>query len=190
MSNNSVTHLLWVDLEGTGIDLSKDQILEVGAILTPADLSRNLAYYETLVRPTMSSLARVISSEPVWGMHSKSGLIADLSDPEKPKKTVAEVEKDLLDLLDRHGVQSLALAGSGVAHYDAPLIRRDMPELATRLPYWSLDTGTVRRALKILGGVDLRPAYHAETDKRHRALDDIEDHLAEARMFKDLFEGI
>lgn len=181
----TITHLLWLDLEGTGDDPSRDDIVEVGAVLTTQDLESELGSYAAVVRPSPAGLERLLSNDVVREMHARSGLL-DLLDGPDALTSVADAEAGLLDLLDRHGVDRFAIAGSGVSHYDRPFVREVMPRLEARLTanrvYWSIDVGSVRRSWDLWSGKPrLRPGYEPDRDKEHRAVADIRDHIAEAR---------
>ena len=71
------THLLFTDLETTGLDPLQDDIIEAGFVLTttdltPVDLVRNL------VRPTPAAMARLLASDALVRMHSANGLLTAL----------------------------------------------------------------------------------------------------------------
>jgi oligoribonuclease (3'-5' exoribonuclease) len=74
----------------------------------------------------------------------------------------------------------VTLAGSGVGCFDMQVIRAQMPELAQRLNYYVIDVGCVRRFLRDICGVRMPELGTVN----HRALDDVQHHLAEARQFR------
>ena len=184
------THLLFTDLETTGLDPLQDDIIEAGFILTttdltPVDLVRNL------VRPTPAAMARLLASDALVRMHSANGLLTALgiTGRQAPARfpdnvlPVVAVERRVLDRLHRHGVGKgqVHMAGSGVAAFDKPFLARHMPELHAHLHYAPIDVGVLRRTWQMWTGGDL---VTANQDKTHRALDDTRCHLAEATAFQ------
>ena len=74
--------------------------------------------------------------------------------------------------------QPVALAGTGIAHFDRRVIDAQFPAVADRLTYWALDMGPIRRLAEGTGHTDLclpAPvdgiAHRAEADVR-RAQDE------------------
>lgn len=174
------THLLWVDVETTDLDPARCGVLEVAAVLTTTDLDV-LDVYTAAIPANPDELARM--DDYVTAMHTGNGLLADCA---ASCHTVESVESDLLAMLDRHGVGTLALAGSGIANFDRPLIRARMPQLESRLVYWSVDVGVLRRTYQMWAGASL---VDANDRKTHRAADDVACHLDEAAAFRDLFSS-
>lgn len=175
------THLLWVDVETTDLDPAKCGILEFAATLTTSTLGV-LDCYTATIPATPDELARM--DDYVTAMHTGNGLLADCAS--RQHRTVESVESDLLAMLDRHGVDTVALAGSGIASFDRPLIRARMPRLDSRLVYWPVDVGVLRRTYQMWAGTSL---VDANDQKTHRADDDLTCHLDEAAAFRDLFSS-
>ena len=180
------TTLLWLDFEATGLDTSLDSPIEVGAILTTTDL-RRISGFSSVIRPPDAARERLMANAYVRDMHRANGLL-DLIDDAPP---LDYVEKELLAWIDLFCAQhplipgtNITLAGSGVAHFDLPLIKQQMPALAERLNYFVIDVGIIRRATEMWTGSI--PSNVNEL-KTHRAMDDIVCHLAEAHAFRDLW---
>ena len=176
-------HLLWLDLETTGSDESKDCIIEVGAILTTEDLEP-LAELDWVISPTDEALGRLLRNDVVRAMHEANGLLKFVLDGVGMKPH--DAAKDLLRWLEDNGAKQgrVALAGSGVAHFDRRFLDRYMPQVTNYLRYWVIDVGVIRRAHGMWVGSEVSTANDAKT---HRALDDARCHLAEARAFRDLW---
>lgn len=169
--------ILWVDLETTG-NRPGDEIIELGAILTNASLDEISDY--TSVFTTDVPIGGL--DPVVLEMHTKNGLWKDVLGA-KLLAADPKVEQGIFAWLARYGGvpagRSLPLAGSGVCHFDRRYIEVAWPNLANRLTYWSLDVGSVRRMAQL---ADYAPELHYE-GKTHRALDDIRQHLTEAREY-------
>ena len=176
-------HLLWLDLETTGSDESKDCIIEVGAILTTEDL-HIIAELQWVLSPTDEALGRLLRNDVVREMHTANGLLDHVLAGAGMKPHQAA--KDMLTWLEINGAKQghVALAGSGVAHFDRRFLDRYMPQVSRFLRYWVIDIGVIRRAHGMWVGTEVSAANDAKT---HRALDDARCHLAEALAFRDLW---
>lgn len=165
-----------VDLETTG--LGEDaHLLEISVLILDAQL-RERASYTTLVHHPAGALNRL--DEKVREMHTASGLLADLADA-TGLPTVAEVERDLLALLDEHQSDDtpIHLAGGGVAQFDQPFLKRTMPNLIARLHYRPVDFSIIRQAYKDANGIELAvPDY----EHPHRAEADIRSDVQVGRI--------
>lgn len=182
----SIKHLLWLDLEATGLNTALDEIVEVGVILTTADL-QVLGTFESVVRPTEIGMQRLLANEAVVQMHTANGLLQVLqSTAQLP--AVAKVEDQLIALLDDAGARGrLLLAGSGVSHFDFAMLGTQMPRLHALLGYAQIDVGIIRRGFQMWAGADL---VSANDDKTHRAMDDVRCHLAEGIAYRTAFAAI
>lgn len=174
-------HMLWLDLETTGVDESKDSIIEVGAVLTDLELTE-LDSYSMLVRPTDMALGRLYRNEIVRGMHTDNGLLDALSGPDDLPR-IGQVDHRIVDwLVDLTTGKRAILAGSGVGHFDRRFIKAHMPQLDQRLTHWCIDVGVIRRFFHQVTGSTFTPPA-----KNHRALDDVYGHLEEGRAMARYF---
>ena len=181
MSTQYAPHLLWTDLETTGLD-PEDHIIEAAFILTDARLNE-VARYSTLVRPRPSTFARLMSApSPVYEMHFSSGLIEELSeaDPEG-LPTLAEIDETVRGLLRAHVPEgsTVHIAGGGVAQFDQSRVREHMPQTARMLHYRPIDISVMATGYVIASGDAVTLAKSGA--KAHRALADIEEDLEIAR---------
>ena len=164
--------LLWVDLEMTGLEPDKDKILEVAAIATDMQLNE-IATYEAVVKVD----DKLIKSRMVgdfWEKNSKTrdALIAQ----NETGKPVEEVEKELLDFIDKNFGKTIYLAGNSI-HQDRKFIEREMPELDKKLHYRMLDVS----AWKIYFENALNKKF--TKPENHRALDDINGSIEELKWY-------
>lgn len=186
MPSPKVEHLLWLDLETDGSNECENNILEIGCILTDVTGDEVLFEFESVVAPLNNVLRHEI--EPVIvEMHEKNGLWADLASPNVP--TSWTVERSVIDLLELHGVRKhrVAMAGSGVSHFDARFITEQMPILSRWFKYWQLDMGHVRRFLDFSGYGYVLRKDDQQDEKPHRGLADARLHLAEYRHYQEQF---
>lgn len=164
--------LLWVDLEMTGLEPDRDKILEVAAIATDMELNE-IAKYEAVVKVDENLMkSRMVGD--FWEKNSKSrdGLMAQ----NKDGKPAAEVEKELIDFIDKYFGKTIYLAGNSI-HQDRKFIEREMPELDKKLHYRMLDVS----AWKIYFENALNKKF--TKPENHRALDDINGSIEELKWY-------
>lgn len=190
--------LAWVDIESTGLpegnDFSKVEILEIAVIVTDYDLKPHFGYVGVVGRNEDIDNALRSADPVVIEMHKTSGLLKDVRDG---SDTLVQHEAEICGMFKTKTTQNkgeFVLAGSGVSHFDFPLIKAKMPEFASWLTYYCLDIGNTRRSAYILsGGRDVIPPVREsfqEGVKKHRALDDIKAHLKEAEAFREFYRRV
>src|ERR1041385_7486052 len=119
--------LLWIDMEMTGLDVTREVILEVAAIVTTMELEE-IETYETVVQQPQSYL----DAMDTWNRkhHGESGLTARVP----TGRPQAAVEEDLIQLTARHFEEKERpiIAGNSIAQ-DRLFIERHMPRFAAKL---------------------------------------------------------
>ena len=164
--------LLWIDLEMTGLDPTKDKILEVAAIATDMRLNE-IATYEAVVKVDDELMkSRMIGDFWEKNRKSRDALIVQNASG----KPVKEVERELLAFISKYFGKEIYLAGNSI-HQDRKFIEREMPELNSKLHYRMLDVS----AWKIY----FEQALHKKFTKpeNHRALDDINGSIEELKWY-------
>ncbi|MBK7961810.1 MAG: oligoribonuclease [Bdellovibrionales bacterium] len=167
-----MTNLLWVDLEMTGLQVERDVVIEVAALVT--DLNFNeLTCYEAVVKQSQTALEQMDS----WNQehHKASGLLAKIPSGKDPLL----VERELVELTKRHFPDPKSkpvLAGNSISQ-DRAFIDRYFKNLAGLLHYRMLDV----TAWKII----FQNKYKKEFKKKqaHRALDDIRESIEELKFY-------
>ena len=164
--------LLWIDLEMTGLDPTKDKILEVAAIATDMKLNEIASYQAVVKVPEELMNERMVGE--FWEKNSKSR--DALKAQNKNGKPVKEVEQELIDFIDKNCTKEIYLAGNSI-HQDRKFIEREMPELNSRLHYRMLDVS----AWKIYFENALNKKFIKP--ENHRALDDIKGSIEELKWY-------
>lgn len=173
------TKLLWVDLEMTGLDPEHDVILEIAAEITDFDF-KTLANYEAIVKqPKDVAVERM--RQNIWWKdfpENRDEFVRKM-DEGKPS---AQVEKELIELVEREfGSEPAVLAGNSI-HNDRNFIKQWWPELDLKLHYRMLDVS----AWKIF----MQGKYGVKFEKKevHRAFDDIQASIAELQHYLEWFK--
>lgn len=168
------TKLLWVDLEMTGLEPEKDVILEVAAEVTDFNF-KTLASYEGRVKHRRDIVLERMQKNNFWKEFpdNRDDFLRKLDQG----KSLAEVEKDLITLVEAEfGREPAVLAGNSI-HNDRNFIKHWWPAFDLKLHYRMLDVS----AFKVL----MQGKYDYEFEKKdvHRAFDDIQASIAELQHY-------
>lgn len=190
------THICWLDLETTGLEPNIGEILEIGAVLTDVELNV-ISERSWIVVPRTLDLLTLHPT--VREMHYGNGLIADivtLRQKQYPPLVYTDIASRAREVEEwlRYNVsdveygKTVALGGSGVSHFDLRWLQHHAPRLARLFYRSTVDVGVMRRFIETVAGRSgLVPP---ETrNLKHRALDDARQHLAEARVYRDLLRA-
>jgi oligoribonuclease len=175
----SQDRLVWIDCEMTGLDLAKDQLVEIAVIVTEADLTELDSGISIIIRP--DDLSILEGMDPVVvDMHTSSGLLELIPDG----IPLAEAEEQVLAYVRQHvpDARKAPLAGSSV-YVDRGFLSRDMPDLDAHLHYRLVDVSSVKEISRRW----YPRAYFNSPEKKgnHRALGDIRESIAELRYYRD-----
>lgn len=170
--------LVWIDCEMTGLDLTKDALVEIACIVTDGELNALDEGLDVLIKPPAEALDGM--DEVVREMHTTSGLLAELPDG----LSVAEAQDLVLAYIRQHVPESrkVPLCGNSIAT-DRAFLARDMPELDSFLHYRMVDVSSVKELARRW----YPRAYFASPAKKggHRALADVRESIAELRYYRE-----
>ncbi|HEY8431912.1 MAG TPA: oligoribonuclease [Sandaracinaceae bacterium] len=169
--------LVWIDLEMSGLDPSRERILEIATIVTDGQLEIVAEGPELVIHQPDA----VLDAMDEWNRshHGSSGLVERVR---ASTITEAEAEDRTLAFLRSHvGERSAPLAGNSV-HQDRLFLARYMPRLERYLHYRNVDVSTVKELVRrwYPKAFDARPTKKAT----HRALDDIRESIEELRYYR------
>lgn len=171
-------HLIWVDCEMTGLNLTADALIEVAALVTDAELNVLGDGITVVIKPTPEALDQM--DDFVRDMHTKSGLLPLLD----AGLTMAEAEQQVLEYIRQYVPEAAKapLAGNTIGT-DRAFLARDMPTLEAHVHYRNVDVSTIKE----LAHRWYPRAYYNTPDKNgnHRALADIQESIEELRYYRD-----
>lgn len=170
--------LVWVDLEMTGLDLSRHVIVEIAALVTDANLNILGDGVDIVIHATEAELAEM--DDYVRNMHTENGLLDVIR---TSTTSLAEAEDAVLALISEHcsPEHPAPLAGNSIAT-DRTFIRAFMPRLDEALHYRMVDVSSVKE----LSRRWYPRAYFAQPAKgmAHRALADIVESIRELDYYR------
>lgn len=169
--------MVWVDCEMTGLDLARDALIEVAALVTDSQLTVLGAGVNVVIKPPPGALEQM--SEVVVAMHTASGLLDRLD----TGTTIAAAQEQVLDYVRQFAPEPrrAPLAGNSVGT-DRTFLERDMRELVDHLHYRVVDVSSVKELTRRW----FPKVYYASPEKTggHRALGDIRDSIDELRYYR------
>ncbi|NYH79632.1 oligoribonuclease [Actinopolyspora biskrensis] len=170
--------LVWIDCEMTGLELGKDALIEIAALVTDADLNILGEGVDVVIHADEETLGGM--PEVVREMHDRSGLTEEVR---RSPVTLAQAEQQVLDYLRQHvpDGRSAPLAGNSIAT-DRGFIARDMPELDQYLHYRMVDVSSVKELCRRW----YPRIYYAQPEKglAHRALADVRESIRELAYYR------
>ena len=176
-TRKSKKHLVWMDCEMTGLDPTKDGLLEIATIITNYDLEIVAHGPVLAIRQSEAKLGNM----DAWNRrtHKKSGLLDRVRNT---GVSVAEAERETLAFVKKYCYKRTApLCGNSIGQ-DKRFLARYMPELHEYLHYKVVDVSSIKVLVKEwYGGRYESP----EKKELHRALDDIEESIAELRYYRE-----
>jgi len=175
--SQDLPHLIWVDCEMTGLDISQDALVEIAVLVTDAQLNVLGEGVDLVIKCDQAKLDSM--ADVVRDMHSKSGLINEIANG----TTLEKADEAIIAYLKRYAPTAgkSPLAGNSV-YVDRAFIARDLPRLNAYLHYRTIDVSTIK---------ELARRWHPKSyfaapakEGNHRALGDIRDSIAELDYYR------
>jgi oligoribonuclease len=176
---NTAHRLIWIDLEMTGLDTDKDQIIEIATIVTDENLNI-LAEGPVL---TVHQPDTILNAMDEWNtrQHGQSGLIERVR---RSTKSAHDVELETLEFLKKWvDPKKSPMCGNSICQ-DRRFMHRLMPELEQFFHYRNLDVSSIKELARrwrpeIIAGI--------RKESTHLALDDVRDSIRELRYYREYF---
>ncbi len=159
--------LLWMDLEMTGLDASKQKIIEVAAVVTDFNLNE-LGSYQTVIHQP----SEVLDAAEEWPKQNMQQLFKESAESETSEQ---EAIDQILALIKAHETSDpMVLAGNSI-HQDRRFIRQWWPQVDERIHYRMFDVSTFKIWIQATMGKQY------EKSETHRAMEDVLESIDELR---------
>ncbi|MCU7877228.1 MAG: oligoribonuclease [Candidatus Thiodiazotropha sp. (ex. Lucinoma kazani)] len=173
------SNLIWIDLEMTGLDTQKDEIIEIATIVTDARL--NILAEGPMIAIHQSQ--QRLDAMDAWNQrqHGGSGLLDRVKGSDYNE---ASAEAETLDFLVKYiPAGASPMCGNSICQ-DRRFLARTMPKLEAFFHYRNLDVSTLKELVN-RWAPSLSEGFSKEG--KHLALDDIKDSIDELRYYRDHF---
>jgi oligoribonuclease len=178
VADRTTDRLVWVDCEMTGLDLRKDALVEIAALVTDSELNILDDGVDIVIKAPDELLDGMLPV--VRDMHASSGLTEAVR---ASAFSVADAERTVLEHLRKHipDARTVPLCGNSIAT-DRAFLARDMPELDGFLHYRMIDVSSIKELARRW----YPRVYFAQPQKglAHRALADIRESIRELRYYR------
>ncbi|BCJ44698.1 oligoribonuclease [Actinoplanes ianthinogenes] len=169
---------MWIDCEMTGLDLGKDKLIEVAALVTDPELNVLGEGVDLVIHADDAALDAM--PPVVRDMHAKSGLTEEVR---RSALTMSEAEELILAYVKEHvpNPRTAPLCGNSIAT-DRGFLARDMPALDAHLHYRMIDVSSIKELCRRW----YPRVYFGQPAKglSHRALADIRESIRELEYYR------
>jgi oligoribonuclease len=171
--------LVWMDLEMTGLDATRDVIVEIATIVTNDELEIVDEGPDLVIHQDDDVLAKM---DPfVLDMHTRSGLLDAIR---ASTVSLDEAGRATLEFIKKYvAVQnSVPLCGNSIG-MDRRFLAAYLPEIENWLHYRSIDVSSVKELVR-----RWYPSVKNDLPKKlgtHRALDDIRASINELKFYRE-----
>jgi oligoribonuclease len=170
--------LVWIDCEMTGLDLGRDALIEVAAVVTDPDLKLLDDGIDVVIHADDAALDGM--ADVVQQMHERSGLTTAVRES---TVTLPQAEDIILEYVRRHVPEpnTAPLCGNSIAT-DRGFLARDMPRLDAHLHYRMIDVSSIKELTRRW----YPRVYFGQPAKglAHRALADIRESVRELEYYR------
>jgi oligoribonuclease len=172
-------HLVWLDMEMTGLDPERERIIELAMIVTDGDLN-------------------TVAESPVWVVHQSDAQLAAMDEwNQKTHARTGLIEKVKASTFDEAMVEAAALAfiqeyvpkdaspmcGNSIGQ-DRRFMSRYMPQLEAWFHYRNLDVSTLKELCR-RWKPEIAKGFAKKAD--HTALADIRESIDELKYYREHF---
>jgi oligoribonuclease len=171
--------LVWLDLEMTGLDVTRHVIVEIAALVTDSDLAPLDDGIDVIVHQPPAALAEM--DDHVRKMHTKSGLLVAI---ESSTLALPDAGAQVLDYVRAHVPEAgtAPLCGNSIG-VDRRFLDAQLPALDGYLHYRSIDVSSFKELCRRwYPAVYRKRPGKAET---HRALADVRESIAELAYYRE-----
>jgi oligoribonuclease len=178
MTTADFAPLVWMDLEMTGLEVTRHTIVEIAVLVTDSELNLLDDGIDLVVHQDAAALAEM--DDFVRNMHTKSGLLPEI---EASTLSLAEAGAQAMAYVQSHVSKpvSAPLCGNSIG-VDRRFLDAYLPELDRFLHYRSIDVSSFKELCRRW----YPEVYAKRPDKGgvHRALADILESLEELKYYR------
>ncbi len=172
------SHLIWLDLEMTGLEIERDHIIEIATLVT--DTLLNIVAYGPVIAIHQPDTVLEAMQEWPKQTHQLSGLTNRVK---SSTWTTEMAETETIRFLQQWGTAGISpLCGNSV-HMDRAFLRREMPHLHDFFHYRNIDVSTLKELVRYW----YPDAIPFQKNNTHTALKDIEESVAELKYYQQKF---
>ncbi|KAG0139344.1 hypothetical protein CROQUDRAFT_666655 [Cronartium quercuum f. sp. fusiforme G11] len=176
--------LVWIDCEMTGLDLAKEQIIEIACIITDQSLhpvDEGVNYVIGVTKDVLDKMGEWCTTQ-----HGKSGLTEECL---RSGHTLQEVDRLVRAYIEKRlpNFKGRAVLAGNSVYADKAFLAKDMPLTAEYLHYRIVDVSSIKELARRWNYEVYLQAKNSAKPSAHRALDDIRDSIEELRYYKTNF---
>lgn len=172
-------HLIWIDLEMTGLNPDSDLIIEIATIVTDKDL--NILAQGPVLAVHQSDEALAAMDDWNQQHHGQSGLIDRVKASTIDAK---EAERRTIEFLKQWVPENTSpMCGNSIGQ-DRRFLYRYMPALEAYFHYRNIDVSTLKE-LAARWAPEIKKGFNKMAS--HQALDDIIESVEELRYYREHF---
>ena len=172
------THLIWIDLEMTGLDPDKDTIIEIATLVT--DVNLNVVEEGPVLAIHHSN--EVLAAMDEWNtrQHGQSGLTERVR---QSNISLTTAEQRTLAFIQRHVPPDTSPVCGNTVGQDRRFLYRYMPKLEKYFHYRHIDVSTLKELAR--RWMPKLPKF--DKDSKHLAMSDIYDSIEELKYYREHF---
>jgi oligoribonuclease len=169
-------NLIWIDLEMTGLDVKREVIIEIGTVVTDAEL-KVLAKGPALA---IFQPEKYLAEMDGWNtkQHNESGLVKRVR---HSQLSTQAAEAQTIAFLEHHIAKGLSPMCGNTISQDRRFLEKYMPTLAEYFHYRQIDVSTLKELAKRWAP---NIAKGAKKQSKHLVMDDIMDSIEELRYYR------
>ncbi|MBS0349761.1 MAG: oligoribonuclease [Proteobacteria bacterium] len=172
-------HLIWIDLEMTGLNVEQDRILEIATVMTDSQL--NILEKGPVIAIHQSE--QILNGMDQWNQkhHGQSGLVNRVRESTFDERSAEMATLNFLSAWVPAGKSPIC--GNSICQ-DRRFLYKYMPKLENYFHYRNLDVSTIKILVQRWS-----PALTSGLKKsaRHQALQDIIDSIEELKYYRQHF---
>ena len=177
--SQDLQHLIWIDLEMTGLNPDSDLIIEIATVVTDKDL--NILAQGPVLAVHQSNEALAAMDDWNQKHHGDSGLIDRVK-----ASTIndAEAERLTIEFLKQWVPENTSpICGNSIGQ-DRRFLYRYMPKLEAYFHYRNIDVSTLKE-LAARWAPEVKVGFKKEST--HEALQDVIESIEELRYYREHF---